>query len=89
MSSKLLHFNCDGVEDFLLITPDMSDSDIKEKLFEMKGYSDPRAIGDLNLVIMHNNYNVKIEDMEDNSPSDPYVIKVLGAAEFAKFKKVP
>lgn len=86
--SKLIHIDCDGVDEFLLLTPDMSVSEIKEKLFELKGYTDMSSTTDLNPVLTQNGCDIPVEDIDENSPTEPYSLKVLSGADYARYKKV-
>jgi hypothetical protein len=85
MSSKLIHVQVDGQDEFLLLTPDMSIGDVKDKLFELKGMPPSDS---LYPVLSDKGCNVPLSDIEENEPDTPYVLRILTLTEFNKYKKV-
>jgi hypothetical protein len=85
MSSKLIHVQCDGQDEFLLITPDMSIQEVKEKLFELKGTP---PTDNMYPVLSEKGCNVPLNDIEENDSESAYVLRILTLAEFNKYKKV-
>jgi hypothetical protein len=84
MSSKLIHVQCDGQDEFLLLTPDMSISDVQDRLFELKGTTPSQ---DLYPVLSDKGANVPLNNIEENEADSPYVLKILTLTEFNKYKK--
>lgn len=87
MSSKLVHIICDGNEELLLLTPEMTVAEITEMLLRYSN-CDPENASNLFVVLTQQGRNVPLNQIEENESSNPYVMKVLDADEFARYKRV-